>query len=102
MRDREVCEGGDLVGGLAQHRLDLAVSAAEHAGDDVELGADVFGVGLGEDGADRRGDHLRVTLGHLGEHIAQEMDSASFCQAAPSITASIAALSPVLASLMTS
>jgi hypothetical protein len=30
----------------------------------VELFADVGGVGLGEDGADRRGDHLGVALGN--------------------------------------
>src|SRR6266702_525736 len=46
----DVCSS-DLRSRFAQHRLDLGVLAAEHAGDDVELGADVRGVGLGEDGA---------------------------------------------------
>jgi hypothetical protein len=32
---------------------------AEHAGDGVELLADVLSIGLGEDGADRRSNHLR-------------------------------------------
>ena len=46
-------------GGVAQHRFDLGELPSEHGGDDVELFADVRGVGLGEDGADRGGDHLR-------------------------------------------
>jgi hypothetical protein len=37
---------------------------------------DVGGVGLGEDGADGRGDHLRGALGDLGEHVAEEVDPA--------------------------
>jgi hypothetical protein len=28
---------------------------------------------LGEDSPDRRGDHLGAALGHLGEHVAQEV-----------------------------
>jgi hypothetical protein len=47
--------------------------AAEHAGDDVEPGAHVLGVGLGEDRADGGGDHLAVALGHAGEHVAHEV-----------------------------
>nr|WP_042791754.1 hypothetical protein [Mycobacterium avium] len=58
MQDREIGECGDVVGGLAQHRFDLGQLAAEHAGDGVELLSHMFGVGLGEDGADRCGDHL--------------------------------------------
>ena len=38
---------------------------------------DVGGVGLGEDGPDGRGDHLGRALGHLGEHVAQEVDPAA-------------------------
>ena len=34
------------------------------------------GVGLGEDGADRGGDHLGVALGYLGQHVTQEMHAA--------------------------
>jgi hypothetical protein len=35
------------------------------------------GVGLGEDGPDRGGDHLRRPLGHPGQHVAQEVDPAA-------------------------
>jgi hypothetical protein len=45
--------------------------AAQHGGDGVELLADVLGVALGEDGADRRGDHLRGAGGNLGRQVAQ-------------------------------
>jgi len=38
---------------------------AEHASDDAELLLDLRRAGLGEDGADGRGDHLRRALGHL-------------------------------------
>jgi hypothetical protein len=62
VRHGEIGEGGDVVGGLAQHRFDLGQLAAEHVRDGVELLTDVFGVGLGEDGADRRGDHLGRAL----------------------------------------
>lgn len=77
MRHREIGEGGDVFGCLAQHGFDLGQLAAEHARDGVELLADVLGVGLGEDSADRRGDHLGRPFGDLGEHIAQEMHPAS-------------------------
>src|SRR4029450_4800659 len=63
VRGGEGSEGGDVVAGVAQHRLDLGELAAEHAGDDLELGADAGLVGLGEDGADRGGDHLLTALG---------------------------------------
>jgi len=33
----------------------------------------VFGIGLGEDGADRGGDHLLGAFGDLSEHVAQEV-----------------------------
>ena len=38
--------------------------------------SDVLGVGLGEDRADRRGDHLLVALGHDREHVAHEVHPA--------------------------
>jgi len=76
MGDREGGEGEQVFGGFAQHGLHFRQLPAEHAGDDVELLAHLGGVGLGEDGADRGGDHLGVALGHLGQHVAQEMD---FC-----------------------
>lgn len=51
--------------------------ASEHAGDGVELLADVLSVGLSEEGADRGGDYLRGALGQLGEHVAGDKDAAS-------------------------
>ncbi len=36
----------------------------------------MLGVGLGEHGADRGGDHLAVALGDPGEHVAHEVDPA--------------------------
>ena len=53
--------------GLVEHRLHLRELAAEHVGDDLQLPADGCGRGLGEDGPDCRGDHLRRSLGHLGQ-----------------------------------
>jgi hypothetical protein len=35
----------------------------------------VHWAGLGEDGADRGRDHLRMALGHGGQHVAQEVSS---------------------------
>jgi hypothetical protein len=59
---------------VAEHALDPGELPAEHAGDQVELGVHVFGVGLGEDGANGGGDHLAVAAGHPGQHVAHEMD----------------------------
>jgi hypothetical protein len=79
--DREAGEGQQVVLGLPQHRLDLRKLPAQHAGDHVELGAHVLGIGLGEDRADRGGDHLAVALGHPGEHVTHEVHPAdSHCQ----------------------
>jgi hypothetical protein len=77
VRDREIGECGDIVGGLAQHGFDLRQLPAEHVRDGVELLANMLGVGLGEDGADRRRHHLRRALGHLGQHVTQEMHPAA-------------------------
>ena len=60
---------------LAQHGFRFGELAAEHGGDDLELVADVDRAGLGEDGADRRRDHLGMAFGHLRENVAQEMKS---------------------------
>jgi hypothetical protein len=84
-----------------QHRLDGRELPAEHGGDDVELAADVLGVGLGEHGADRGGDHLAVALRDRASTLRMKC-TRQRCQAAPSSTASIAALRPACASLMTS
>ena len=58
MAGREAGEGQQVLGGVAQHRLQLGELAAQHPSDDVQLVVDVRGVGLGEDGADGGGDHL--------------------------------------------
>jgi hypothetical protein len=44
---------------VAEYEQQAGQLAAQHGGDGVELLADVLGVGFGEDGADRGGDHLR-------------------------------------------
>jgi hypothetical protein len=59
---REVGEGEEVLGGGAQHLFHGGELPAEH-GEDLPLVADHVGLGLGEDGADRGGDHLRRTLG---------------------------------------
>ena len=48
MRDPEGGGGQQVVFGLAEHRFHLQELAAEHAGDDVELGVHVLSIGLGE------------------------------------------------------
>ncbi len=53
LRHGESGEGQQVLFGVSQHRLRLRDLAAEHAGDDAQLGVHVLGVGLGEDGADR-------------------------------------------------
>jgi hypothetical protein len=77
VRDGKGGKGQQVLLGVAQHGLDGRELPAEHAGDDVELGADVLGVGLGEDRPDCGGDHLGVALGHTGEHVAHEMHPAA-------------------------
>jgi len=54
MLDREVGEPDDVVGGFSEHLLNFGQLLA---GDGVEPLAYMVGVGLGEDGADRRRDH---------------------------------------------
>jgi hypothetical protein len=61
----------------------------------------VFGVGLGEDCADRRGGHLGVALRDSASTLRMRC-TRQRCQAAPSSTAPIADFSPVCASEMTS
>lgn len=60
----------------------------------------MLGVGLGERGADRRGDHLGVALRDDREHVAHEVRRAPLPGRAIS-TALIACSRPVWASLMT-
>jgi hypothetical protein len=70
--DRKRGEGQQILGAVAQHALELGELSAQHPRDDLELVLDVGGVGLGEDGADGRGDHFRRALGHAGQHVAEE------------------------------
>ena len=72
MADRKRGEGQQILGAVAQHALELGELSAQHPRDDLELVLDVGGVGLGEDGADGRGDHFRRALGHAGQHVAEE------------------------------
>ena len=73
MRDREPGEGQQLLSAVTQHPLEGGELAAQHLGDDVQLLMHMGGVGLGEDGADGRGDHLRGALGDLGEDVVEEV-----------------------------
>ncbi len=76
MPGREVREGGPILLRLQQQRFDLGELGAEHAGDGVQLSAHEVGAGLGEDRADRRGDHFpRVPVDHT-EGVSQEMNPA--------------------------
>ena len=74
---RERREGEKVMLGIAEHRCDLRMRAAQHRGDLGELGVDVLSVGLGEDGADDRGDHVLGPFRHDGEVVAHEMHPAS-------------------------
>jgi len=74
---RERREGEKVMLGIAEHRCDLRMRAAQHRGDLGELGVDVLSVGLGEDGADDRGDHVLGPFRHDGEDVAHEMHPAS-------------------------
>ena len=97
----EIGACGDVVGGIAQHGFDLGQLAAEHAGDGVELFAHVFCVGLGEDGADGRGDHLGDPLGTWANTLRRKF-TRHLCQLAPIRMAWIALRSPMWASEITS
>jgi hypothetical protein len=77
VRGGELGEGGQVAGGVTEHGFDSGELSAEHAGDDVELGAHAARVGLGEDSADRRGHHFGAALGHSGQQIAQEVHPAA-------------------------
>src|SRR3954447_11142354 len=90
---RGVGEGGELLAGVAQqqgHGRELAFQGSGHVVDRVAAGV---GGGLGEDDANRGGDHLRLPLRRAGEHVAQEVHLKP-CQAAPVSTVWIAAVSP--------
>ena len=73
MRLGEAGEGEQVLTRGAHHLLHSGQLPAEHAGDGLELLGDVLGVGLGEHGPDRGGDHLGVPARHLAEDIAHEV-----------------------------
>jgi hypothetical protein len=56
--DREGREGGQVLTGVKQHGGHGRELGRQHGGDLVDLLDDLSASGLGEDGADRRGDHL--------------------------------------------
>jgi len=74
VRGREAGEREQVLRGVAQHGLDLDRLTAKHPSDHPELFTNVRGIGLGEDRADRRRDHLRGAFRDLGQHVAQEME----------------------------
>jgi hypothetical protein len=59
---REAGECEEVFAGVVEHDRDLRVRPLEHLGDLVELAADVFPVGLGED---RAADPRLVQLARL-------------------------------------
>ena len=63
--------------GVVEHRRDLQMRPAQHRGDLNKLFLDVLTVGLGEDSADDRGDHILRPFRHDRENVAHEMDPAS-------------------------
>ena len=77
MPGRESGECEDVFPGVAEHRGDLRMGFGEHPGDLVELGVHVCGVGLGESGADDRGDHFLGALGHGCQDVAHEVHPAA-------------------------
>jgi hypothetical protein len=75
--DREAGEGQQLLGGVAEHALQLGELAAEHPRDDVQLLVHMLGIRLSKARADGRGDHLGGALRNLGEHVSEEVDPAA-------------------------
>ena len=63
--------------GVVEHDGDLRVGAFQHRGDFLKLAVDVVSVGLGEDRADDRGDHVLAAFRDDGEHVAHEVHAAS-------------------------
>ncbi|MCU1632884.1 MAG: hypothetical protein JWM61_1536, partial [Micrococcaceae bacterium] len=51
-----------VVSRLGEHGRYLTKLTADHADDDIQLGVHVFDAGLGEDGANGGGGHLRGAL----------------------------------------
>ena len=95
-------ERGDVVRGVAEHRLDLGQLPAEHRGDDVELLADVARRRAGRRwcGSPRRPSRRCPWAPGRGRCAGSGPGTAA--SSAPSRTAAIAAFRPAWASEMTS
>ena len=78
----EVSERREVGLGVQEHPGDRREAAGEHVGDQVDLRAHLGLTGLGEDRADRRGDHLVVAFADLGQDVAHEVDPAALPAAA--------------------
>lgn len=63
--------------GLVEHDGDLRMGAFQHRGDFLKLAMDLVSVGLGEDCADDRRDHVLAAFRNDGEHVAHEVHPAS-------------------------
>ncbi len=76
MDTREGGEGQHFGFGLIHVGPDLGDAGGELVTDLFPAGGDGGGVGLGEDRAEQRRDHVHLVLGHHGEQVAGEMDPA--------------------------
>lgn len=63
--------------GLVEHDCDLWMGAFQHRGDPLKLTINMPPIGLSEDRADDRGDHVLTPFRHDGEYVAHEMHPAS-------------------------
>lgn len=75
-------EGQDLGLGLIHVGPDPGDPGGELVSDLFPAGGHGLGVGLGEDGAEQRGDHVHLVLGHHGEQVAGEVDPAALMRGA--------------------
>ena len=76
-------EGEDFGFGVVHQRADLREPVGELVADLVPGRGDGGRVGLGEDGAEHRGDHVLMRLGHQGEQVAGEVDPAALVRRRP-------------------
>ena len=70
-------ERQDLGLRIVHERTDLEVPGREVVTDQVPLLAHRAQIRLGEDGPEHRGDHLGLGLGHVGQDVADEVDTAA-------------------------
>ncbi len=81
MRPREGGVGQQIVLGIEQRGGDVGEPAGQAVGYLAQMSPGGVGVGLGEDRADGRDDHLAVRLADPGQDVAREMHPAdSHCQ----------------------